>query len=1022
MPEGFQAVPDWFPWENQGAGVAVADLGSHQHLVVLMVDDAPGQNRGLYRIGRNLDAAGQVTGLWTPWIEIPDWFSWENQGADVAVADLSGSGGADLVIFMIDNGPGQNRGLYRIGKGLDANGAVTGGWTAWTDVPDWFPWENQGGGIAVTAPDAQGQRDLIVFMIDNAPGQNRGLYRVGKGLDANGAVTGGWTAWTDVPDWFPWENQGGGIAVADLDGDGSRDLVIFMIDNAVQADNNGGQNQGYVRIGRKLGADGAVAGWDESWSALPYWFSGENEGGGIAVADLQGRKRLLALMVDSPPGQNAGLYQVLDFAFDPAVTGRWEPVFALKNVAIHASLLPNGKALFWGRRDDPDGSLDPHTCTPWTWDPKTGSEADTANRPTHADGKPVNLFCAGHAFLPDGRLMVAGGHLADGAGSNQASTYDYRTDSWTPLPEMNNGRWYPTVTTLPDGRMLVASGTYEKNGGISNNAFSQIWDGQSWRETVSFFGLPLYPRMHVAPDGRVFMAGTNAKTYLLDVNADTWTALPEPGGPRRNGERQYAPSAMYDTGKVIYVGGGNNPGTNVPTAEGEVIDLGATPLAWNKIARMHFPRRQHNATLLPDGTLLITGGTMGVGFNDLATGRPVHAAELWDPKTGRWHLLAAEATDRCYHATTLLLPDATVLSAGGGEFYVNLPGVGQAPNDPQDSHRNAQVFRPPYLFRGPRPQITTAPEHVDFGETFEIRVLGPAIRQITWIRLPSVTHAFDENQRINFLGFTSGSGSGRLDVTVPSQPELCPPGHYMLFALSEAGVPSEAHILRVGAAAPRPHAVLVPGAAMAAVAALSGGQASIEEKDAAVCQSAGTRVTVGLTARCPYGLAACWGGAYEALKKLEGVEAVRPIANTEDSTADVYLRGQNLPALDCWPEQFARWANRSYDFRGVEVTLFGTMREKDGTLLLIGPFSSIPVQLAPLGRSAKVQWDHRAQKTRDATVEETNAYQDLLQIWHYRAGREVLVRVTGPLVRTNAGWKVRVRHFERAETDEALQP
>jgi hypothetical protein len=63
MPEGLQAVPDWFPWENQGAGVAVADLGGQQHLVVLMVDDAPGQNRGLYRIGRNLDAAGQVTGL-----------------------------------------------------------------------------------------------------------------------------------------------------------------------------------------------------------------------------------------------------------------------------------------------------------------------------------------------------------------------------------------------------------------------------------------------------------------------------------------------------------------------------------------------------------------------------------------------------------------------------------------------------------------------------------------------------------------------------------------------------------------------------------------------------------------------------------------------------------------------------------------------------------------------------------------------------------------------------------------------
>ena len=81
MPEGFETVPDWFSDENQGAGIAIADLGDGQHhLVILMVDNPPQQNRGLYRIGRNLDALGRVTGGWTPWIDVPDWFSWENQG------------------------------------------------------------------------------------------------------------------------------------------------------------------------------------------------------------------------------------------------------------------------------------------------------------------------------------------------------------------------------------------------------------------------------------------------------------------------------------------------------------------------------------------------------------------------------------------------------------------------------------------------------------------------------------------------------------------------------------------------------------------------------------------------------------------------------------------------------------------------------------------------------------------------------------------------------------------------------
>ena len=214
-----------------------------------------------------------------------------------------------------------------------------------------------------------------------------------------------------------------------------------------------------------------------------------------------------------------------------------------------------------------------------------------------------------------------------------------------------------------------------------------------------------------------------------------------------------------DTGKVIYIGGGNDAGTSIPTAEAEMIDLGATPLAWRKDPRMHFPRRHHNATLLPDGTILVTGGTMGVDFNDLATGRPVHAAELWDPRTGTWQLLAAEATDRCYHATAVLLPDATVLSAGSGEFNVNGPGVEPKPNDLKDSHRDAQIFKPPYLFRGPRPQITGAPGEVDYGGKFQVQVSGPEIGQVTWIRLPSVTHAFDQNQRINFLSFAPAAAA-----------------------------------------------------------------------------------------------------------------------------------------------------------------------------------------------------------------------------------------------------------------------
>jgi galactose oxidase len=270
--------------------------------------------------------------------------------------------------------------------------------------------------------------------------------------------------------------------------------------------------------------------------------------------------------------------------------------------------------------------------------------------------------------------------------------------------------------------------------------------------------------------------------------------------------------------------------------------------------------------------------------------------------------------DRGYHSTAVLMPDATVLSAGSGEFFDD----SKKPKNPIDSHRQAQIFHPPYLLRGPRPQVIDSPEEVDYGSEFPVRILGPEVGRVSWIRLSSVTHAFNENQFINFLKFRSGNDG--LIVTAPARPELSPPGHYMLFVLSKDGVPSESRVLRIGPSAPRPHLALTSALAAAEQHYYREGKTPIEIEDEEILrQSTGTRVTIGLTARCPYGLATCWAGAYEALTKLSGVEAVRPIANSDTSTADLFLRGQILPDLDRWPEEFAEWANRSYDFRGVEV-------------------------------------------------------------------------------------------------------
>src|SRR5262249_26218367 len=195
---------------------AVADVtgSGRPDLLVLMVDNGPEQNRGVYRMGRDLDTDGVVTGGWTPWAAVPDWFSWENQGAGVAGADRIASGRRDpgLVVLMVANGPEQNRGVYRMGRDLDTDGVVTGGWTPWAAVPDWFSWENQGAGVAVADVTGSGRPDLVVFMVDDGPYANRGLYRIGRGLDTGAVVTGGGPPGVDAPGWVPWGKPAGGIA------------------------------------------------------------------------------------------------------------------------------------------------------------------------------------------------------------------------------------------------------------------------------------------------------------------------------------------------------------------------------------------------------------------------------------------------------------------------------------------------------------------------------------------------------------------------------------------------------------------------------------------------------------------------------------------------------------------------------------------------------------------------------------------------------------------------------------------
>jgi hypothetical protein len=459
---------------------------------------------------------------------------------------------------------------------------------------------------------------------------------------------------------------------------------------------------------------------------------------------------------------------------------------------------------------------------------------------------------------------------------------------------------------------------------------------------------------------------------------------------------------MYDTGKIIFIGGGNDPQTNLPTNGAETIDLTADTPVWHTTSAMHFRRRQHNATILADGTVLVTGGTQGPGFNDIDPGSPTHAAELWDPDTGNWTVLAEEAVDRCYHATAVLLPDGRVFSAGGGEYAPQ----NNVANPPKVTHNDAQFFSPFYLFRGPRPTFTGAPDSVSYGQAFQLGVpRAGEIAKVTWIRLGSVTHSFDQNQRLNTLTFTKGEGE--ITVTAPANANLCPPGHYMLFLVDDQGVPSVGHIARISA----PAAAAMTAGATRRAAVFNEPRPGPQEIDAeTVLTAARPPVTVGITPTCPYGLAGCWGGAKGALRRLTGVETVLELANAFTSTATVFLVDDRLPDLDLWRHEFANVANASYSLRGVEVTVEGPTEQTEGQLWLHGNADRPAVRLAPLDPGNKVQWDFATKAPLPLEPQEASAYTSLLRAVAGQAA-PALVTVTGTLLKDEHGFFLEVRAY-----------
>jgi hypothetical protein len=446
---------------------------------------------------------------------------------------------------------------------------------------------------------------------------------------------------------------------------------------------------------------------------------------------------------------------------------------------VHLALTADGKVAAW---DGFDAALNSEHL----WDPWTGEFDDIPN------GR--NLFCAGHIQLQDGRLLVAGGHVQAYEGLKDTNLFDPRTSSWQRGADMFAARWYPTVTGLPDGRVFVASGdavtfanqlneNVEVPLRIASETTPEIYDpaADEWTRLPSAARtMPLYPFMFVLPDGRLFDAGPERMTRTLDLATGAWT---EVGASPIDGMS----AVMYRPGKILKSGTWSDPEFpgRQATNRAARIDMTAPSPAWQEAAPMKYRRSYNTLTVLPDGKVLSTGGQRGTDGIDETTG--VLPAEMWDPDTDTWKTMASSRRPRLYHSSALLLPDGRVLLAGGGAF-------GNAKNE-----QSGEIYSPPYLFKGPRPTVSAAPDTLHYGQSFSVDTPDASrIAKVSLVRMGSVTHNIDMDQRYMELG-KQVQGDG-LTIDGPPNANIAPPGYYMVFLVDDQGVPSTGQIVKVDSA------------------------------------------------------------------------------------------------------------------------------------------------------------------------------------------------------------------------------
>ena len=521
--------------------------------------------------------------------------------------------------------------------------------------------------------------------------------------------------------------------------------------------------------------------------------------------------------------------------------------------ALHANVIPKGPhqghVLAWDHIHYPH---EPNN--EYTWEHQTRvirySIIDPNSNPpqfwNHVKLLPPgkgDLFCAGHAWNKDGDLLIVGGTKFHWIGSpaggakfayvwepptaaqgqaHPGTWYDVWDANSNTAKELDHDRWYPSaVNLMPTGGLhadgiMVLGGTHV---GTDVNSY-QVWvpdnvlnpphKGGRWHESgatpAGQFGLGDYPRAHCLTDNKVATCGFKVGSARVDHaapgvwfnNSNAWTM---------SNTRLYGSSVLWPikagsisatANRICAVAGRDPTGSGTILSSAEICQAQIASPSWQALPSLNQQRWLLNTVLLPDTSILAIGGeSVSQVLSQITT--PSYTPEIY--RGGAWQSQTPGTLPRDYHSCAVLLPNARVLTCGGE----NRKGFWPNPFPNSDY----QVYEPLYGAPGtvPVPPVIQGQAAVGsawswaFGATYSFDVtsvgLSRMVERVCLVRPASLTHHAELNQRCVELEFEAVDAAGNGDPTVyanvPAMSAgLLPRGYYMLFVVTDDGIPSAA--------------------------------------------------------------------------------------------------------------------------------------------------------------------------------------------------------------------------------------